>query len=131
MVYYVEMKYLGIDFGLRRIGLATSEGNLASPLKIIKVKGFKGAVEKIIQETQEGDFDKIIVGLSEGKMGETISGFVNALKKQGLDVETTDETLSTHQAISQMVESNVPKAKRQRSDATAATIILQDWLDSR
>jgi len=125
------MKYLGIDFGLRRIGLATSEGNLAAPLKIIEVKGFKDAVERVIQEAVEGGFDKIVVGLSEGKMGETISGFVSALKKRGLDVETIDETLSTYQAISQMIELNIPKAKRQRSDDTAAALILQNWLDSR
>lgn len=125
------MKYLGIDFGLRRIGLATSAGNLAAPLKIIEVKGFKDAVEKVIKEAVGGEFDKTIVGLSEGKMGENISGFVNALKKQGLDVDTTDETLSTHQAISQMIESNIPKAKRQRSDATAAAIILQNYLDDQ
>lgn len=125
------MKYLGIDFGLRRIGLATSEGNLAAPLKIIEVKGFKDAVEKVIQEIQENRSDKIIVGLSEGKMGETILGFVSVLKKSGFDVETTDETLSTHQAIAQMIESNIPKAKRQDNDDTAAAIILQNYLDTQ
>jgi len=67
------------------------------------------------QVAKEMGFDKIVVGLSEGKMGETISGFVSALKKRGLDVETIDETLSTYQAISQMIELNIPKAKRQRS----------------
>lgn len=124
------MKYLGIDYGLKRIGLATSEGILAAPLKIVEVSGFKDAVEKIIQIAKKEDFDKIIVGLSEGKMGKTITGFVNALKKNGLDVQTSDETLSTHQANIQMVELNVPKNKRRVNDDTAAAIILQNYLDN-
>ncbi len=32
------MKYLGVDFGLKRVGLAVSEGELASPLQTIEVK---------------------------------------------------------------------------------------------
>lgn len=124
------MRYLGIDFGLRRIGLAISEGNLATPLKIIEVRGFKDAVEKITQVVKTESFDKIIVGLSEGKMGEVITGFVNALKNNGLDVEVADETLSTHQASLQMIELNIPKNKRRMNDDTAAAIILQNYLDN-
>ncbi len=124
------MRYLGIDFGLKRIGLATSEGDLAAPFKIINVKGFKDAVAKIIQIAENENFDKLIIGLSEGKMGETISGFVNQLKKQGLDVQTSDETLSTYQAKLQMIESNIPKNKRRENDDTAAAIILQNYLDN-
>ncbi len=124
------MRYLGIDFGLKRIGLATSEGILAAPFKIIEVKGLKDAVEKIIQIVKKEDFDKIIVGLSEGKMGKIITGFVSALKSKGLDVQTSDETLSTYQAKLQMIESNMPRNKRRNNDDTAAAIILQNYLDN-
>lgn len=125
------MKYLGVDFGLRRIGLATSEGMLASPLKTIKVKGFKDALKQVIELVGSEDFDKIVVGLPEGKIGQNVLGFVKALKKANLAVETFDETLSSQKALSQLIEQNVPKSKRQINDATAAAIILQDYLDSR
>lgn len=124
------MRYLGIDFGLRRVGLATSESNIASPLKTIEVKGFKDAIRQITGIIKNGQFEKVIVGLPEGKMGQTVSGFIKALRKQGLDVEGADETLSTHQATVQMIELNIPKNKRQKNDAMAAAIILQNYIES-
>lgn len=124
------MKYLGIDFGLRRIGLASSEGNLAAPLNLVEVKGFRNAVEKITQIVKQENFDKIIVGLPEGKMGQTVLGFVRVLKKLGLDVECADETLSSQKAVAQMIELNIPKNKRHTNDAYSAAIILQNYLDN-
>lgn len=125
------MQYLGIDFGLRRVGLACSEGDLAAPLKIIKVKGLIDAAGKISEFVKKEKVDKVIVGLPEGKMGQTVLGFVKALRKKGLDVDTADETLSSQKATSWMIESNVPKKGRRINDAYSAAIILQQFLDSR
>lgn len=125
------MKYLGVDFGLRRVGLAVSFGELASPLKTIEVGGFKDAVMKVMKLARTEGFNKIIVGLPEGKIGETVLGFITALKKRGLDVESYDEALSTRQATRQMIELNIPKEKRKINDAYSAAIILQTYLDNR
>lgn len=121
------MKYLGVDFGLRRIGLSTSDGELASPFKVVEGRGFTDLVEKIKKEAV--GFDKIVVGLPEGKIGQTVLGFVKALKKSGLDVETADETLSSQKAVEAMVELNISKKDRRVIDAVAAAIILQNYLD--
>ncbi len=123
------MKYLGIDFGLRRIGLAISEGNIASPWKVLEVKGFSDALEKTSKIIQDGGFEKIVVGLPEGKMGKNVTGFVNALRKNGIDAETADETLSSKQATEQMIEENIPLQKRRSKDDVAAAIILQNYLE--
>src|SRR3989344_6441502 len=123
------MKYLGIDFGLKRVGLATSEGNLASPLKTIEVKGFKDIVEKVVKLVKTEGFDKIVVGLPEGKMGQTVLGFIKALRNFGIEAVEADETLSSQKATAQMIELNVPKKDRRINDATAAAIILQNYLD--
>lgn len=125
------MKYLGVDFGLKRVGLATSEGSLASPFKTIEVRNFKDALSQVEEIVKKEKFDKIVVGLPEGKMGQTILGFINALKKIGFDVETADETLSSQRALRQMIMSGVTKKARRSSDLVAATIILQDYLDSK
>lgn len=125
------MKYLGIDFGLKRVGLAISEGTLASPLKTIEVRGLVDAIEKVGEIAQSQGFTKIVVGLPEGKMGQTVLGFVKALKKKELDVVTTDETLSSQQAIQRMIELNIPKKLRLTNDAYSAAIILQNYLDSQ
>ncbi len=125
------MKYLGIDFGLKRMGFAISEGQLASPWQVLEVVGFKDSIDKTLKIIKGDSFEKIVVGLPEGKMGKTVLGFVKALRKVGLDVETTDETLSSHQAITQMIELNISQKKRRILDDTAAAIILQNYLDSK
>ncbi|MCL5784118.1 MAG: Holliday junction resolvase RuvX [Patescibacteria group bacterium] len=126
------MKYLGVDFGLRKIGLAISEGELASPWQVLEVKGFSDAVEKISRIIEDNNFDKIVVGLPEGKMGQNVTGFVSALRKKGFEVETSDETLSSKKALTVMIEQGVRrKGRRREEDAYSAAGILQEYLDSR
>lgn len=123
------MKYLGVDFGLRRIGLAISEGEIASPWKVLEVKNFSDAVEKISAIIKDENFEKIIVGLPQGKIGKTVTGFINKLRKDGIDIEATDETLSSKNALSLMIDLNIPKEKRAVNDAYSASLILQNFLD--
>lgn len=125
------MKYLGVDFGLRRIGLAISEGNLASPWQVLEAKSFLDAVEKTVKVIKEGEFEKIVVGLPEGKMGKNVAGFVKALKRQGFKVETFEETLSSKRALEVMIEQGVQQKKRRHEDAYSAAEILQNYLDSK
>lgn len=123
------MKYLGIDFGLRRIGLAISDGEIASPYKVLEVKNLKDAINQVEKIALDEAFDKVIVGLPEGKVGKMVNGFINGLRKKGLDVESSDETLSTQNATKHMISLNIPKKKRQVNDAYSAVIILQNYLD--
>lgn len=125
------MKYLGIDFGLKKIGLAVSEGILASPWQIIEVNNFTQAIDKISQIIEEGNFEKIVVGLSEGKIGQTILGFVHALQKKGFEVETVPETLSTKKAVQVMIQQGIRQKKRRLEDAYSAAEILQSYLDQQ
>lgn len=125
------MKFLGVDYGLRRIGFAVSEGELANPWKIIEVKSLQDAVEKVSAIIKNENFEKVIVGLPEGKMGKIVIDFVKRLKKKGINVETTDETLSSKNATSLMIDLNIPKKKRAMNDSFAASQILQNFLDDR
>lgn len=123
------MKYLGIDFGLKRIGLAISEGELASPWQILEVNNFSDAVGKVTKVIQDGGFEKVVVGLPEGKMGKNVIGFVNALKRLGFEVETADETLSSKKALEAMIRQGVHRKKREEKDAYSAAEILQNYLE--
>ena len=125
------MCYLGIDFGLRRVGFAISDGQLAAPFKTVDVKGLKDAVDAVLKILNDEKVEKIVVGLPEGKLGNTVLGFVNALKKRKLDVETSDETLSSKKALEKMLELNIPMKKRKVNDSEAAAIILQEYLDNK
>lgn len=124
------MKYLGIDFGLKRIGLATSEGELSSAWKILEVRNFEDAITKLQQEIAKEKFDKVVLGKPEGKIGKLVERFRSSLVKLGVAVEIADETLSTHNAISRMVELDIPKRKRKLNDAYSAAEILQEYLDN-
>lgn len=124
------MKYLGIDFGLKKIGLAMSAGELASPWQIIDVRNFTDAVEKISRIIVDGDYNKVVVGLPEGKTGKNVAGFVNALGKRGFKVDIADETLSSQKALETMIETGIRRRKRHHEDAYSAAEILQNYLDS-
>lgn len=123
------MKYLGIDFGLKRVGLAISEGELATPWKILEGIGLENFVMRISKIIQQVGFDKIVVGMPEGEMGQLTSQFVTKLRQRGFDVEEVDETLSTQRAIRIMVDLGLPKKKRAQPDAQAAAEILQTYLE--
>ncbi len=123
------MKYLGIDFGLRRVGLATSQGEMATAWKVVEVRNLLDAVNKISEIIKKENFEKVVVGLPEGKMGKTVIGFINGLKRNGIEVNTTDETLSSKNAVSLMIDLNIPKQKRAVNDNFSAMIILQNYLD--
>lgn len=125
------MQYLGVDFGLTRIGLSVSDGILASPWQVLKVKSFKDAQEKLGQLVSKERFDKIVIGVPEGKIGRLVGKFIQTLQKNGLNVEGADETLSTKEAQRQMIDAGIGKKKRQVNDAFSAAIILQNYLDKK
>lgn len=123
------MKFLGIDFGLRRIGLAVSDGELSSPYKTLEVRNLKDGISQVLEVIEKEGFEIVIVGLPEGKIGQTVLGFIKSLRKNGLEVIEADETLSSKQALENMIEQGVSKKKRGMNDSAAAAIILQNWLD--
>ncbi len=123
------MKYLGIDFGMKRVGLAVSEGELASPLKTIEGTNFLNLLDKIKKEAE--GFDRLVIGLPEGKMGKIVKKAIKKLRESGVDIIEADETLSTQNAKREMLELNIPKKKRRINDAYSAGIILQNYLDEK
>lgn len=121
------MRYLGVDFGLKRVGLAISEGDLATPWKVITAASFIKLVDAIY--LHGAGFNQVVIGLPEGQVGKLVIKAVKILKKKGLNIVTADETLSTQQAQKLMIELNVSKKKRKVTDAHSAAIILQNYLD--
>lgn len=123
------MKYLGVDFGLKRVGLAVSEGELASPLKVLEVKSLEALIVSMIRIIETEKIDQVVVGMPEGDTGKLVKKFIKKLQSKGVDVVWSDETLSTQNALKYMIEMGVPKKKRRVNDAQAAAEILQQFLD--
>lgn len=119
------MKLLGIDYGRKKIGIATAEGILAQPWKVIQISSFKEAVKKTLQIQKGVGADKTIVGVSEGEMGEESKKFA-----ERINAETFDETLSTQTAQELSREGRVSRKKRKSlEDAYAAAVMLQSYLE--
>lgn len=124
------MKYLGIDYGKSKIGLAISEGILASPLKIVSVHSLSDALVKIDQVINGEQIDQVVIGVPDsGQSLLMIRKFIDQLKKR-LPVVEVDETLTTQLVQQQLRELKVPRGKRAQDDALAAAMILQEYLDS-
>ena len=125
------MRILGIDYGRAKVGLALAEGRLAEPYEVIRYQDTKilsAEIEAIIEKEK---IDKIIIGISEGKMGEESREFSSSLKTRlNVPVETFDETLTTQEAQKRAIEAGVRRQKRKQfEDAFAASIMLQSYLD--
>lgn len=125
------MRILGIDYGEKRIGLAVSEGKLASPVTTVS------RFEDVLRFVTENKIEKIVLGLpldAEGKEGfqaKKVREFGERLaEKTGVEVEYWNETLSTQDALRAMIESGAPQKRRRNLDSISAALILQEYLDS-
>jgi putative Holliday junction resolvase len=125
------MRYLGIDWGLKKIGLALSEGELASPYKTLEVQGLQDAKNQIINVLEDEIIDLIIIGKPEGISADLAKSGLKALKEEGFEVKFADETLSTKDAKTMMMEMGLSQKKRRDDNSVSAAIILQRWLDEK
>ena len=138
----MSLRYVGIDYGSRRIGLAVSDpmGTIASPLRTVEVSGSAADhVTKVVSAAAEFDVDEWVVGHpfnmdgSEGPQARVCSAFADLLAGEtGKVVHMWDERLSSSQADVYLAEGELTnKKKKSRRDKVAAQIILQSFLDSQ
>ncbi len=127
------MRILGIDYGYRKIGLAIAETGLAEPYDVIRIQKEEEAITKVGQIARKEAVDEIILGISEGAMGEETRSFGKRLSDRlGLKVEFWDETLSTHDSQALSIEAGLSRKKRRGlEDAFAAAVMLQSYLERR
>jgi len=119
------MKFLGIDYGRSKIGLALSDGKLAEPYQVIRYKDTEKMLAHIKRIIEKQKIEKVIVGVSEGEMAIESREFA-----KNFNAETFDETLSSHDAQRMSIESHMGRKKRKEmEDAFAASIMLQSYID--
>jgi putative holliday junction resolvase len=141
------MRVLGIDFGLRRVGLALSDptATLASPWRRLDRRGSEAdlvrtlAAEIARLAADDDGLEAVVVGwprrLAGGDNLETprVEAFARALGAQiAVPVVLQDERLSSREAESRLaVRERDWRRRKEKLDAAAAAVILQDYLDSR
>ncbi len=131
------MRYLSVDVGDKWVGLALSDptGFLATPLKVIRRGEAHGAFIRALID--EHEVEALVVGLplnmdgTSGAQVEETYDYVQALGPLQVPISYWDERLSSWEAeqVVARVRGKGSK-KRERVDAIAAAIMLQDLLDT-
>jgi len=132
---------LGVDFGTKRIGLAVSDpaGSISLSAGMREVRSLEEALEAVRKAAEEKEAVEVVVGIpynmdgSLGEMGAKAAKFAELLaERTGLPVRRWDERLTSMQAARALRETGMSRRKRDaRTDAMAAQILLQSYLDSR
>ncbi|MDP3724399.1 MAG: Holliday junction resolvase RuvX [bacterium] len=126
------MVYLGLDYGRRKIGLALSEGKLASPLTTWSVASDDDLLLRLKGLVEADKVDTIIIGLPAGPLERAVKHIAERIKRVlSIRVILWDETLTTKNAARLLIESGASQKRRHtREDAVAAGLILQSYLDT-
>jgi putative Holliday junction resolvase len=141
------VRIVGLDVGERRIGVAVSDVSrtLARPLGVLRPAGLdldavQVSADEIARLAREEDgVVSIVVGLPRRLDGTPtdmtlrVERFARQLEtRTALPVTLQDERLSSREAESRLaLREKDWRVRKQRLDAAAAAVILQDYLDSR
>ena len=135
------MRYLALDVGDERIGIAISDPNalLARPLETVLRRPGPSSFLRIAQIIEEKDVEAVVVGLpllpngTEGKQVLSTRAYARGLKRHtGRPIVYQDERSSTLRAKEIMIQNRTGRRRRRRlNDAVAAAVILQEYLDER
>ena len=141
------MRFLGIDYGQRRIGLALSDasGTLARPWKTIAREGNPSQVAAVITalvtdlSREDDGLDGVVMGLPRSLGGEAteqtaiVGRLAEAIRARiGIPLVLQDERLSSREAESLLARRMKNwRDRKQLLDAASAAVILQDFLDHR
>lgn len=127
------MRYLGIDYGDKRIGVALSdaEGTIAFPRETIENRGDSAVLSFLKDIIKKEGVDALIVGLplgqdrKETEQTKKVQAFIGLLHREiMLPVDSEDELLTTSIARGEGIE-------KEHVDASAAALILQTYLDKQ
>ena len=138
------MRYLAVDYGTKRIGLAICDELeiAASPLAQIRARArghFSADAQAVCQISAEYDVAEYIVGLpynmdgSLGPQAQICQKFAKALVEvTAKPVHLFDERLTSEAAKTKLLAAGLTNKKRRaRTDMVAAAVILQSFLEAK
>jgi putative Holliday junction resolvase len=132
------VRYMSVDVGKMWIGLALSDptGFLATPLCTLRHVEAHGARMRALIE--EYGVEELVVGLplnmdgTSGAQVEETYAYIESLGPLHVPIRYWDERLSSWEAeqVIARVKGHSPR-RRERLDAIAAAVLLQDFLDAQ
>lgn len=140
-----KTKYLCIDYGLRRVGIAVSDEDKKYSFSRDYLYNDDSLFNKLLLLIKQENVSKIILGyplnFKSQKTDYTLEvenfkrKFETSLLENSfdIDIELYDERFTSNIAQQHIISSGLKKKKRREKglvDSTAAQIILQDYIDS-
>jgi 6-phosphogluconolactonase len=133
------MRYLAIDYGQKRIGLAVSDAGEAMAFPLLTIDADSDPLSKIAGVIQEERIGAILVGLplnmdgTEGPQAKAVRLFGRKLSaKVSIEITYFDERLSSSDADWKLSGMELTRGKKKKlQDAIAAASFLQAFLDER
>jgi putative Holliday junction resolvase len=132
----VSRVLIGIDFGLKRIGLAEAPGvgDMTFPLDVLENQ--EGIIDRIAAIAREKGADALVVGMpfhmdgQESDMAGHARTFGHRLAEStGLPVHYVDERLTSSESTQRLRDAGLSeKEQRGKKDAVAAQVILETYL---
>jgi putative Holliday junction resolvase len=128
-------RILAVDFGERRIGLATSDASatLATPRRTLLRQNDESLLEALERFGREEEIELVLFGIPrspegvESAFADRIRSFAAKLaRRTGLPVRFHEETLTSDEAARRLPR----PAAREELDAMAAAVLLEDYLSS-
>ena len=132
-------KYLGVDYGDVRTGLAECDvsGLLAGPIGTIAEGGMRNTAVRVAKEAEVRSCKRIVIGLpknmngSEGQRAETVKAFAKILSElTEIPIDFYDERMTTMEAY-RFLDTTATYGKKRKNaiDTLSAEIILQGYID--
>lgn len=132
-------KYLGVDYGDKRTGIAECDvsGMLASAITTLEEGGMRNTAVRVASEAKARGCVKIIIGMprnmdgSYGERTEVVKAFAEILATlTEIPIDFSDERMSTMAAYRFLDASGTFGKKRKGAiDALSAELILQNYID--
>lgn len=133
-------RFLGIDFGLKRIGISVSDPLHIFASSLTTLQNDKELFKKLSEIIIEKNITKIVLGVpsdeqtSKTSIVKEVRKFKERLIKEfNVEVIEWDETFTSSIAQNKINESVNKKSKRRDKkliDMNSASIILQEYLDT-
>jgi len=131
-------KFMGIDFGTVRCGLAITDDlkMIASPLETVPTKDIMALLVGIVIKHR---VERFVIGVAHNLDGsistttENIEAFITKIQKKfpEIPVSRVNEMFSSKMASQSLVQGGMKKSDRQKKgnlDKVSAALILQDYL---
>lgn len=124
------MKVMALDYGEKRVGLASTDegGTFALPRAVLQNDGT--LLEEVLKFKMKEGIQRVVIGESKNLDGTpnpiaaSAEAFKRELEARGVEVVLHPEVFTTQEAIRLQGEHSL-------TDASAAAIILKNYLDSQ